>query len=105
MAEIPNEIVKIIRNFLAEAEKDNIRILKAVLFGSYANGNWNKYSDIDLALVSEDFQGSPFYDSKRLFKSVLKSSTDIETHPFLPEEFNESNPFVYEILRTGIPIV
>jgi hypothetical protein len=34
----------------------------------------------------------------------INSSTDVELHPFRPEDFNEDNPFVKEIIRTGIKI-
>lgn len=104
MAEIPIEIMNIINQFLIEAENDNIPIKEAILFGSYAKGIANKYSDIDLAVVSEKFEGIRLFDNIKLDKAVLKTSYDLETHPFRPEDFNEDNPFVKEILKEGIRI-
>ncbi|MGA2298185.1 MAG: nucleotidyltransferase domain-containing protein, partial [FCB group bacterium] len=71
MVKVPEHILEIIRKFIAEALKDNIHIERAVLFGSYAKGTNHEYSDIDLAVVSEDFEGISFYDAKKLTKAML----------------------------------
>ena len=105
MAQVPSKIIEIIKKFLLEASKDNVRISKAILFGSYAKGNYHEYSDIDLAVISEDFEGNSFYDGKKLTKAMLRTCIDIESHTYRPEEFNEDNPFVKEILRYGIQII
>lgn len=105
MAQIPDEIKKIILKFIEEAKKDDISIVHAVLFGSYARGTNNELSDIDLAVVSDDFKGVKFYDSKKLNKAMLRTSIDIETHTYRPEEFTEDDPFVAEILKHGIRII
>ena len=79
--------------------------LEAVyLFGSHARGNSHEWSDIDLAIVSPDFCGDRFDDTTRLIPYILKVDTAIEVHPFRPEEFSTDNPFVQEILDTGIRV-
>jgi predicted nucleotidyltransferase len=105
MAQIPDKIIEIINNLILEAKLDNITINKAILFGSYAKGTNHEYSDIDVAVVSNDFQGIRFYDNCKLSKSKIKASIDLETHPYRPEDFTEDNPFVKEILETGIRII
>ena len=75
------------------------------LFGSYANGNPGEYSDVDLAVVSDMFEGSRFFDKKKLNKYILQTSTDLEIHPFKTDDFTEDNPFVKEIIRTGLKII
>ena len=105
MAKVPDKIVKLIDKFIKEAAKDDIHISQAVLFGSYANGTNHKYSDIDLAVVSEDFDGISFYDNQKLAKAMLRTSIDIEAHPYRPEEFTVANPFVREIIQSGIRIL
>ena len=105
MVEIPNNIKEIVNKFVLEAKKDNITISQAVLFGSYAKGTNHEYSDIDVAVVSDDFIGIRIHDNIKLINAALKASIDLETHPYRPEDFNESNPFVKEILETGIRII
>jgi len=102
MATIPVKIKKIINRYFKILKKNNISIQKAVLFGSYARGDNNKWSDIDLAIVSELFEGNRIKDKNKIRSITLSVSSDLEILPFSPKEFNVNNPFVKEILRTGI---
>lgn len=80
-------------------------IKSVYLFGSYAKGEAEEYSDIDLAVVSDNFEGSRFFDKEKLNKYILKTSIDLEIHPFRTMDFTEDNPFVKEIIQTGLKIV
>ncbi|MDP1994012.1 MAG: nucleotidyltransferase domain-containing protein, partial [Ignavibacteria bacterium] len=77
---------KIIDNFI-DAIKGELSVEQVYLFGSYAKGTPGKYSDIDLAIVSKDFEGVRFFDRKRLLKYLVKTNTDVELHPFKSEDF------------------
>lgn len=94
---------EIINHFLEMIRKD-ITIDQAYLFGSYAKGTSNENSDIDLAVVSKDFEGIRFYDRKKLAKYLIKANFDIELHPFKTEDFTADDPLVAEILKTGLRI-
>jgi predicted nucleotidyltransferase len=104
MAETKPYIVDLVNKLIIEAKKFNINILKVILFGSQANGTANEWSDIDLAVISDDFQGIRFYDNEKIMRAKLNTSCDLEIHPFRPEEFTEENPFVITILKNGIRI-
>ena len=105
MAQVPSEIIEIIKKFVAEAKKDSIRINKAILFGSYAKGTQNKWSDIDLAIVSDDFEGIRLKDNIKLAQSRINTHIDLETHPFRTVDFTPDNLFVKEILSHGIQVI
>ncbi|MGA2297181.1 MAG: nucleotidyltransferase domain-containing protein [FCB group bacterium] len=105
MVQVPDNIVELIKKFVERARKDNIRITEALLFGSYAKGTNNEWSDIDVAVVSPDFEGSWLFDNKKIQDAKLETSFDLETHPYRPEDFTTDNPFVKEILNYGIRIV
>lgn len=104
MAEIVHSPIAVVQRLLDELRAANIRIEKAFLFGSHARGNPGKWSDIDVALVSPDFSGMSFYDSKKLNPFVLKVDTRIELHPFRPEDFTEENDFTREIIKSGVAL-
>ncbi|MBM4175087.1 MAG: nucleotidyltransferase domain-containing protein [Ignavibacteria bacterium] len=104
MAEVPANIINVVKKFINELELNNFRIQKAVLFGSYANSSYNEWSDIDLALVSEDFEGNRFNDRQKIRKIKAKIDFSISPFPFRPEDFDLSDFFVQEIVRTGIEI-
>lgn len=103
-AEIPDEIARIVALFVDNAKTDNINIEKVILFGSYSKGTQNEFSDIDLAVVSNDFEGNRFKDNMKLARSRVRTNINLETHPFRPDDFNENNLFVKEILKQGIQI-
>lgn len=84
---------------------DEFPIKSVYLFGSYAKGEAKEYSDIDLAVVSDKFEGSRFFDKEKLNKYILKTSIDLEIHPFKTIDFTEDNPFVKEIIQTGLKLV
>ncbi len=104
MAVVADEAIGVLERFFKLVKDANIRIERAVLFGSYATGNAHEWSDIDVALVSPDFSGTRFNDAKMLNPFLLKVDSRIELHPFRPEDFNEDDLFVKEIIRTGIEI-
>ena len=96
----PETAIKYI-NFL---RKGNPKIIKAYLFGSYAKGNEGPDSDMDIAIIFEDFPDS-FDMQVDLMKLRRKFDTKIEPHPFRKVDFNLSNPIANEILKTGLEIV
>jgi uncharacterized protein len=105
MAQIPDKISSIIERFLDELKKNNINIEQAILFGSYAQGTFTTWSDIDLALVSSDFEGDRFKDRDKIRRIKLKISSDLEPIPYPPNEFTPDDPFVKQILKTGINVM
>jgi predicted nucleotidyltransferase len=105
MADIPNKIQSIISQYLALLKEHGFPIQEAILFGSYARGNANQWSDIDLALVSNEFEGIRFTDKNKIRKLTISVSSDLEVLPFNPKDFTPGNPLVREILDTGIRVI
>jgi predicted nucleotidyltransferase len=99
------KIEKTIRSYLEQLERIGIHVQQAILFGSYASGKYDEWSDIDLAIVSKDFVGNRFEDRNKIRKITLQVNSDISPMPYRPEDFNDSNYFVKEILETGIRII
>ncbi len=91
---------KDIFGFISEVKK-NIKVKNIYFFGSYVKGKNHRYSDIDLAIISDDFTGFKFEDRKKINPLILKTNINIEVHPFTSKEFREKNPFVMEIIETG----
>lgn len=104
MAEIPAVVLEKIKRFLNLLDKNNIHIIQAILFGSYSKGNFDEWSDIDLALISDDFTGNSFIDKMNLIDYIYESGKDISPLPFRVEDFANSMFAQNEILRKGIEI-
>lgn len=105
MAQIPFEIRDKIKKFAEELQQSDIKIKQLFLFGSYANGTYDKWSDIDLAVISDDFCGTRYIDYDRFVNAIRKVDRAIEPIAFIPENFNEADILANEILRTGIRII
>ena len=95
-----SDIIDIVTGFI-NLISDEFPLSSVYLFGSYAKGNPGEYSDIDVAVVSDKFDGVRFFDKQKLAKYIIKSSVDLEIHPFKTDDFNEANPFAKEIIKTG----
>jgi predicted nucleotidyltransferase len=104
MAEIPDRVQKIIEKYFQALKDNKIPINRAFLFGSYAKGGYNEYSDVDIVLVSSIFEGNRFADRNKIRKINLSVSNDLEILPYCPQDFTPEDPFVREILETGIEI-
>ena len=105
MAESPDQIREILNRFIHALEENHIHVQRAVLFGSYAEGRANEWSDIDIALVSDAFEGDRFDDRSKIRRITLSVSSDLSPLPFRPEDFISENPFVREILEKGVRIL
>ena len=85
--------------------KEELDVKGIYLYGSYARGTYTSDSDIDIAVVGDDFTGDPIEDTLLLMKIRRKIDNRIEPRPFKTCDFNSSNPFVKEIIETGIMII
>ncbi|NOU46076.1 MAG: nucleotidyltransferase domain-containing protein [Bacteroidales bacterium] len=90
----------IIAQQYANAVNANYGNIRIILFGSYAKGNYNEDSDIDIAVVFKDY--SNLMDMQlQLMRLRRKIDSRIEPHPFRESEFELSNPIVNEIVKYG----
>ncbi len=105
MAKVPNHILKSIKEYIKILNENGFTIQQAILFGSSVNGKYNELSDIDVALVSDRFEGIRFNDRNLIRKYKFNINADIEPMPFTKADFTKNNPFVKEILETGLRIV
>lgn len=100
---IDNRIMEIIEMYVKKIGK-YYKIDAIILFGSYAKGTHNENSDIDIAIISSDFEDI-IEDGAKLIGLTWKIDTRIEPHPIKLEDFNEkSTPFVQEVISTGIKV-
>lgn len=100
-------ISKSIKNSIASYKKKLIKeglvFDKVILFGSYAKGDANIYSDIDIAIVSKYFGKNDFKEMSKLNALTYGVDTRIEAHPISYADFlNPVSPFVVEIKKYGI---
>ena len=105
MASFINSSIENIVKKYAELVKQELNVSSIYLYGSYAKGTYSEDSDIDIAVIGENFIGDPIEDTLKLMRIRRKVDNRIEPHPFKSSDFDISNPYVQEILRTGIKIM
>ncbi|TAL68858.1 MAG: nucleotidyltransferase domain-containing protein [Bacteroidetes bacterium] len=105
MVEIPDQILNKINLYLDELNKNNIKVRKAILFGSYAKGNYNEWSDIDLAIVSDDFEGLRYNDLDKIRNCNAVTNWEISPLPYNSDTFDKNDIFIKEIIETGIKLI
>jgi hypothetical protein len=64
----------------------------------------DEWSDIDLAVVSDAFEGERFRDRNMIRRITLAIISDLEPLPYRPEDFTPDDPFVREVLETGVRV-
>ena len=100
---INKEILNSINEFIKEIKK-HYNITTIILFGSYAKGTENEDSDIDIAVISDDFE-----DIYECMANLMGMTWDIdariEPHPIKKKDFDEeSDYFIKEVINTGIKV-
>ncbi len=96
--------IKTVERFVNEVKASGIHVRRAVLFGSYAHGKPHECSDIDVALVADEFTGVD--DSGYFWKIRIKPDyIDISARTYNTKEFTPKvDPFVEVIMEHGIEI-
>ena len=100
---IDSRIMESIKKYI-EKISQYYKIEAIILFGSYAKGTENEDSDIDIAIISSDFSDI-IEDGAKLIGLTWKIDTRIEPHLITTEDYQKvSNPFVREVVDTGIKV-
>ncbi len=72
-----------ITDLLLKLLKDrSIRVSKIIVFGSYAKGNHNKNSDIDIIIVSKDFRNKDIFERVDMTTGVNRELVKKTEKPF-----------------------
>ena len=70
-----------------------------IFFGSYVNGTPHQWSDIDIAVVIDDFSGNWLEISSMLYGLAWELPAGIEPH--LLDSKNDRSGFVEHVKKTG----
>ena len=113
---INQKVIEVVRFFVERLREDGINVSKVVVFGSQAEGDFDKDSDIDMIVVSESFRRKNLFQTVIIGRNYPTSSklmsifAAIWSHKFLPGQeicrsvFWLSTPFsdgTYPTARRG----
>lgn len=100
--DIDVDILDKVKKYIEEISK-YYKIQEVYLFGSYAKGTNHEDSDIDVAIIINS-DSNTFDLLVELMMYTQNIDLRIEPHPIKAEDFEEGNPFVQEILDTGLKV-
>ena len=100
------KMTKIAKSF-ANDVKQVMPVEKAVLFGSWAKGYATELSDVDICFFITDYQGKERYEVIAELLGMGRKYPEIGFEPlvFQISEIENGNPFVREVLTTGIELL
>lgn len=99
---VDRRVINTVKQYIKLIPKE-VGVKRAYLFGSYARGKEKEESDIDIAVVIENMPD--FFSTQKLLMQLRRNvDLRIEPHPIMEQDFNSSNPFAWEIEKTGIKV-
>ena len=100
----PADLENAVSRFIGDLE-EGIRVEAVVLFGSYVHGQPHEWSDIDLAVISPDFEGLPINERQSIISRLTWRERDDRIEPigYPSSEYHDPgrHSFLREIIRTG----
>ena len=104
---VEDAIIESIKRYLASLPALGIHARRAVLFGSYVQGQADEYSDIDLVVIAPEFDGSREISLiKALWQATISADNRIEPIPCGEQEWetDQGRPILEIARREGVII-
>ncbi len=101
-----NKSIKIIKVFVEKLRND-FNVKEVIFFGSRASGKPKKYSDIDLIIVSDDFEGMNGIERGAKMYDYWDALIPVDFICYTVKEFNylkKRISIVREALENGISV-
>ena len=95
-------ILNEIENYIEVLIKNNINPSKIILYGSYAKGKTHLYSDIDIAVISDQFGKDEIEELMELARLTIDVSDRIEAIPLTNDNLKlKYHSLIGEIKKYG----
>jgi len=98
------EVEVIIREYKKTLMSLGINSERIILYGSFAQGKAREDSDIDLIIVSKDFEGKNIRERLEILGiAAVRIMQPIQAQGYTPEEIDseEKSSFIKEVLEYG----
>jgi len=101
------QIKEVIEEYKQALMTLGINVERVILYGSHAKGNQREDSDIDLIIISEDFQKMNLRERLEVLGiAAARIMKPVEAKGYTPEEIQmtQEASFLKEVLEVGIRI-
>ena len=98
------KIVKAVKILEKLFQKRGIEIYKIVVFGSYAKGKEKKESDLDIIVVSENFEGKDIFEKVKLVSGIHRELVEkiimpVDIMYYSPTEWEKGSSLIINAAR------
>ena len=95
-------VLKIIEDFRKVLELKGVKAEKIILFGSYATGQYRDDSDIDLVVISHDFENKSYWERIDILSDAIYEIFEpIEATAFTSHEWNSRESIITDFAKDG----
>ncbi|MCL6591464.1 MAG: nucleotidyltransferase domain-containing protein [Firmicutes bacterium] len=100
------EVEEIINYFSNRLKADAVQVNQIILFGSQSNGSANSESDIDLCVISRDFEGKGILQRAKMIRNaeiatIKKYLIPLDVINMTPEELAKGASLAAQFVSNG----
>lgn len=106
---VKKQVLKVVNYFEDRLKEHGLQKFRLIVFGSHAMGRSHPGSDIDIAIVSDEFDGKDIFERARMTKDaeiltvrMYKVPLDIIT--LSTREFQEGKSPIVEYIKQGATV-
>jgi len=106
---VDTTVIKAVKYFEEILREKGLNISHLIIFGSSSTGSATTGSDIDLAVISDDFKGKDLITRVLLtkdaeLKTIRKFRVPLDIITLTPEEFDAVDSVLLKNIRKGITV-
>jgi predicted nucleotidyltransferase len=95
-------VLTIISEFRKVLESKGIKPQKLILFGSFVSSNFHEGSDIDIVVISKDFENKSYWERIDILSAAIYEIFEpIEAVAMTPAEWQQGNSLIVNYARNG----
>lgn len=101
-----SNVREVIAFFADQLGRQGLRISKIILFGSQMHGTATADSDIDIAVISEDFRGKNMFERAELLNgadavTIKKLMVPLDVVMMSPDDYAKESSIIAAYVRQG----
>ena len=101
--------IEVARYLGERVEEAGVHVAKLILFGSHGRGTAGEESDVDVVVISEDFQGKDLFERVKITgpanaKTIRHFKAPVDVIAMTPEELESPDSLVAQVAREGMAL-